>query len=122
MIAKVDIYASEEMSSDTELMLTGTLYSGRDALAVELQQLPDIPDEYFASSFSELIALVEKGFRREEETLEALQYPSLHMCLEQHARALGALHQAAPRVEAGDIRLGREAAHLLGMWLLPPDC
>jgi hemerythrin len=110
---------SKDMNKGIGLVLTGTLYGGRDALVEELEQLPYIPDERFASSFSELIDLVEKGFRNQEETLEALHYPALHICLEQHARALGALHQAAPRVEAGDIPLGRQAAQLLRNWLLP---
>jgi hypothetical protein len=114
--------ASKDLSKGIGMVLTGTLYGGRDPLVEELEQMPYIPDERFASSFAELIALVEQGFRNQEETLEALHYPALHICLEQHARALGALHQAAPRVEAGDIPLGREAAQLLSKWLLPSNC
>lgn len=122
MDADIDTQSRTDFSSGIGLVLTGTLYGGRDALAVELEQMPNIPDECFASSFAELIDLVEQGFRNQEETLEALHYPALHICLEQHARALGALHQAAPRVEAGDIPLGRQAAQLLSKWLLPSNC
>jgi len=84
----------------------------------DLTELLTVPDDQFAPAFMQMIDTAEKGFRAEEELMEAIDFPGLHEHREQHARVLGALHHVAPHVMGGDIELGREAADLLPQWFL----
>jgi len=96
--------------------------AGMDAVHKEfldnLTELLTAPDDQFVPAFMQLVETVEKGFRTEEELMEAIDFPGLHEHCEQHARVLGALHHVVPQVMSGDIALGREAAELLPQWFL----
>jgi hemerythrin-like metal-binding protein len=83
-----------------------------------MERLSHSADDQFADGFNELVASLETSFRDEEAAMEALNYPALRSHREQHARALSALHHAQPRIEGGDVALGREALELLPKWLL----
>lgn len=66
------------------------------------------PDPSFAREFPTLVANVEAGFRHEETVMESLDYARLHAHRAENAIILAALHRALPRVEEGDIALGRQ--------------
>jgi hemerythrin len=98
--------------------VAGMMREARACTSDRIERLARTPDERFADGFTALIAELEASFRDEEAAMEALNYPALRSHREQHARALAALHHAQPRVEGGDIGLGREALELLPKWLL----
>jgi hemerythrin len=98
--------------------VAGMMSESRSAMAQRMERLARTPDNQFAEGFNDLIAKFETCLRDEEAVMEALNYPALRSHREQHARALSALHHAQPRVEGGDIGLGREALQLLPKWLL----
>lgn len=98
--------------------VSGIMHEARRSLAAQIERLALTADDQFADGFNDLIANIETSFRDEEAAMEALNYPALRSHREQHARALAALHHAQPKVEGGDIGLGREALELLPKWLL----
>ncbi len=98
--------------------IAGMMSDARREMAEQMERLARTPDDQFADGFNALIAELETRLRDEEAVMEALNYPALRSHREQHARALAALHHAQPRVEGGDIGLGREALQLLPKWLL----
>jgi hemerythrin len=98
--------------------IAGMMSEARRELAQRMERLARSSDDQFADGFNDLIAELETRLRDEEAVMEALNYPALRSHREQHARALAALHHAQPRVEGGDIGLGREALQLLPQWLL----
>jgi hemerythrin-like metal-binding protein len=87
-------------------------------ISEHMERLSHTPDDQFSDGFTELIACLESNLRDEELVMEALNFPALRSHREQHARALSALHHTQPKVEGGDIALGREALELLPKWLL----
>jgi hemerythrin len=84
----------------------------------QIEQLARAPDDSFARGYSELVARLEQQMRNEEAIMESVNCRALRSHQEQHARVLAALHQAEPRIEEGDLALGREALALLAQWLL----
>lgn len=108
----------EHIASSTSRALAAVLAEGRRAVAEHIEALSSASDECFADSYVHLVAALEQAFRAEELVMEAVNSRALRGHLEQHARALGALHQVMPQIEAGDIALGREALELLGRFLL----
>jgi hemerythrin len=98
--------------------LAGMMNEARVAISKQMERLSRTADQHFADGFTALIAELETSFRDEETAMDALNYSALRSHLEQHARALSALHHVQAKVEAGDIALGREALALLANWLL----
>lgn len=90
----------------------------RVRLSKQIEQAARASDECFASAYIELVSCLEQQMRNEEAIMESINCRALRSHQEQHARVLAALHQAEPRVEDGDVTLGREALALLGQWLL----
>jgi hemerythrin-like metal-binding protein len=98
--------------------VAGMMNQARCNISEHMERLSHTPDDQFADGFTKLIACLEANLRDEEAVMEALNYPALRGHREQHARALSALHHTQPKVEGGDIALGREALELLPKWLL----
>jgi hemerythrin len=90
----------------------------RARLSQQVEQLSRATDEYFAASYIELVSCLERQLRKEEAVMESINSRALRSHQEQNARVLSALHQAEPRVEEGNVTLGREALALLDQWLL----
>jgi hemerythrin len=88
------------------------------ALSQALEELLTIEDLRFAEAFCNFVAKLEYAFRQEEVWLEEMQCPSVLTHLEEHARALSALHHLHSRIMAGGIAEGREAVrNVLPQWL-----
>lgn len=67
-----------------------------------------VPDPAFPVAFARLVAAIEAAFRHEETLMETVGFPGVREQRRDNALLLNALHHAAPRVEAGDIGIGRE--------------
>lgn len=65
-------------------------------------------DERFVHEFPAIVTAVEAGFRHEETVMESVDYARLHEHRAENATILAALHRALPRIEDGDITLGRQ--------------
>ncbi|MGZ5182150.1 MAG: hypothetical protein ACXWC2_16825 [Ramlibacter sp.] len=85
----------------------------RSTLRARVKALRSEPDRKFVNDFPELVAAVEASFRHEESMLELLGDACLHPRRADHAVILCALHRTAPRVESGDVGLGRQVADAL---------
>lgn len=82
-----------------------------------LGELASKTDSAFSNEYGAFVAKVEQVFREEERWMEEIEYPSARIHREQHARALGALHNVHSRVMNGEIGLGREVVErLLPQW------
>lgn len=82
-----------------------------------LNSLKTATDAEFSNRYDAFVANVERAFREEEEWMEEIDFSTLHVHAEQHARVLGALHHVQSCVMSGDIRLGRDLAErLLPQW------
>ena len=92
--------------------------AAHEALFDELARLERLADAQFRTGFRELIAVVERDFREEEDLMEKIGFPSLANHREQHARVLSGLHHAWAAVDEGDLAQGRHALTLLPQWLL----
>lgn len=96
------------------------LRHGRKTLRARVAAAQAEPDDGFAQHFAGLVAAVEAGFRHEEALLEMLGDACLHPRRADHAVILCALHRIAPRVEGGDVKLGRQVANALDAVLSLP--
>ena len=92
--------------------------AAHEALFDELARLERLADAQFRTGFRELIAVVERDFREEEDLMEKIGFPSLANHREQHARVLSGLHHTWAAVDEGDVAQGRHALTLLPQWLL----
>jgi hemerythrin len=90
----------------------------RARLSKQIEQVGRASDECFAAGYIELVSCIEHQMRNEEAMMESINCRALRSHQELHARVLAALHQTEPRIEEGDVTLGREALALLGQWLL----
>jgi hemerythrin len=106
-----------ETSGTKARALAAVLDEGRRAVARRMAVLACAPDEEVAEAYNQLVATLEQAFDVEEMVLEVVNLRALRAHREQHARALCALHQACPRIESGDVALGREALELLARFL-----
>lgn len=86
------------------------------SMARSLEHLGQMDDDMFPLAFERLVAEVERDFADEETMMESIDFPALHSHREQHARVLSGLHHALPRIQSGDIALGREVIELLPQW------
>lgn len=88
-----------------------------DSLRRLTLELSNCPDEDVCSWYEQVLIAAERTFAEEQLLMEKHEFPACKCHLEQHARVLGALHQAHPSVMRGDhtlaIHLG---AHLLPEW------
>jgi hemerythrin len=88
------------------------------ALSQALEELSAVEDLRFADAFHNFVSKLESSLRQEEAWLEETQCPSLLMHVEEHARALSALHHLHSRIMAGGISEGREVVqYVLPHWL-----
>jgi len=83
-----------------------------EAMAEQVVQLLDGPDDQLEAGMARLTEALEDDFRLEESLMEAIDYPALCSHREQHARVLAALHRLAP----GDVAAARHAASLILPW------
>jgi hemerythrin-like metal-binding protein len=82
------------------------------AMAEQVKQLLDGPDQEFPDGMAQLVAALEDDFRLEEALMESIDYPAIRSHREQHARVLATLHGLAP----DDVAAGRAAAGLILPW------
>lgn len=83
-----------------------------------LKEVSSCKDHEFSSRYAAFVGKVEFAFREEEQWMEDIDFPAVHLHQEQHARVLGALHNVHFRVMNGEIQLGREVVEqLLPQWL-----
>ena len=85
----------------------------RNALLARVCAAGHTPDAAFPAAFGHLAAAVEAAFRKEEIQMEAIGFPGVREQRRDNALLLNALHHAVPRVEAGDLALGREVVAAL---------
>ncbi|MEW6761810.1 MAG: hypothetical protein AB1437_13390 [Pseudomonadota bacterium] len=85
----------------------------RNTLLVQVRAAAQAPEAGFAAAFSHLVAAIEAAFRKEETLMEAIGFPGVREQRRDNALLLNALHHATPRVEAGDLDIGREVLAVL---------
>lgn len=99
------------------------LAHARKGLLAQVEAARREPDQGFPAAFERLVAAIEAGFRHEETLMDTIGFPGVREQRRDNALLLNALHHAAPRVEAGDIGLGREVvAALSGLLSLHRFC
>jgi hypothetical protein len=67
-----------------------------------------------------MVGAVEAGFRHEEVLLDLPGGTCPPPCVAEHATLLCALHRVMPRVESGDVELGREVVDAMDAVLMLP--
>jgi hypothetical protein len=85
----------------------------RNTLLVQVRAAARVPEAGFASAFVHLVAAIEAAFRKEEILMEAIGFPGVREQRRDNALLLNALHHAAPRIEAGELEIGREVLAVL---------
>ncbi|WP_084199302.1 bacteriohemerythrin [Noviherbaspirillum autotrophicum] len=86
-------------------------------LFVTIDTLASAHDHEFDNGFRALVRQMEQAFETEEQWMEEINFQSLKVHREQHARVLGALHNVHCRVMNGELGLGREVVReLLPQW------
>ncbi|MEX5746229.1 hypothetical protein [Massilia sp. X63] len=99
------------------------LSHARNALLVQVHAAAGAPDLRFPEAFAHLVAAIEAAFRHEETLMEVAGFPGVREQRRDNALLLNALHHAAPRVEAGELGIGREVlAALPGLLSLHRFC
>ena len=98
-------------------MLTGlkAIDDSHHAVMQLASQLTHCHDHEVLGFFRTMLSELEQTFRDEQRLMEEFQFPAIHCHLEQHARALAALHYLHPTVMAGD----HASARRVGGELLP---
>ncbi len=86
-------------------------------LIVTIDRLASAQDHEFSSGYRALVRQMEQAFETEEQWMEEINFQSLKVHREQHARVLAALHNVHGRVMNGELSLGREVIReLLPQW------
>ncbi len=85
----------------------------RTLLLRQVREAGAAPDAGFSAAFAHLVATVEAAFRKEEILMETIGFPGVHEQRRDNALLLNALHHAAPRVEGGELGIGREVVEAL---------
>jgi len=85
----------------------------RTGLLRQVRATGAAPDASFAADFAHMVAAIEAAFRKEEILMETIGFPGVHEQRRDNALLLNALHHAAPRVEAGELAVGREVVAAL---------
>ena len=86
-----------------------------EAHAAMANQIDDIlqgPDEAFARQLDALVESLEDDFRLEESLMECIDYPATRSHREEHARVLATLHRLSPQ----DPAQGRRVVALILPW------
>ena len=96
------------------------LRNNRARLCACIVALQAQPDDVFVRDFPVVVTAVEAGFRHEEALLERLGDAGMHLRRADYAVLLRALHRMQPRVEEGDVALGRQVADALAAVLSLP--
>ena len=82
-----------------------------------IEKLSAARDYEFSDGYCALVQQIEQAFQKEEHWMEEMEFQSLKVHREQHARVLGALHHVNCRVMNGELALGREVVRdLLPQW------
>lgn len=89
------------------------LAHARSGLLLQVRAAAGEPDERFAAAFAHMVAAIEAAFRHEETLMETIGFPGVREQRRDNALLLNALHHAAPRVEAGELAIGREVVAAL---------
>lgn len=89
------------------------LAHARNGLLVRVRAAAQAPDPCFPAAFAQLVAAIEAAFRHEETLMETIGFPGLREQRRDNALLLNALHHAEPRVEAGELGIGREVLQAL---------
>lgn len=88
-----------------------------DVFSSAVSDLSRCGDAEFGAQYANFVSRIEQMFRSEEHWMDEMDLPSVRIHQEQHARALGALHNAHAHVLNGDIGLARDVAlNLLPQW------
>lgn len=99
------------------------LAHARKGLLTQVSATAGEPDDRFPAAFARMVAAIEAAFRHEETLMETIGFPGVREQRRDNALLLNALHHAAPRVEAGEIGIGREVvAALPGLLSLHRFC
>jgi len=85
----------------------------RSALLRQVRAAGAAPDGSFAAAFVHMVAAIEAAFRKEEILMETIGFPGVREQRRDNALLLNALHHAAPRVEGGELGIGREVVEAL---------
>lgn len=93
--------------------LSASVRHSRKALCWRVEQAIVMPDAHFSGEFAHLLDAVEAAFRHEEVIMSTLGYARLREQQEENAVILSALHHVLPRVEDGDLGLGRQVLEAL---------
>lgn len=82
-----------------------------------LDKLSCARDDDFKSGFGALVSQAEQAFELEEQWMEQIDFHSMKVHREQHARVLGALHNVHSRVMNDELGVGRHVVdELLPQW------
>ncbi len=88
-----------------------------DSLRRLTHDLNNCSDENVCYAYEQVIIAAERTFAEEQLLIKRHEFPAGRCHLEQHARVLGALHQAHSSVMRGDHNLAIHlGAHLLPEW------
>jgi len=85
----------------------------RTTLLRQVEAAGTEPDDRFATAFIHLVDAIDAALRKEELLMETIGFDGVHEQRRDNALLLSALHHAAPRVEAGEIGVGREVVDAL---------
>jgi len=85
----------------------------RTALLRQVQAAAGAPDDGFVAAFTHLVDAIDAALRKEELLMETIGFAGVHEQRQDNALLLNALHHAAPRVEAGELGIGREVVEAL---------
>ena len=85
----------------------------RSGLLRQVRATAEAPDERFPEVFAHLVVAIEAAFRKEEILMETIGFPGVREQRRDNALLLNALHHAAPRIEAGELGIGREVVAAL---------
>lgn len=88
------------------------------AFLQQVEHLEQADDDQFCAAFLAMVARLEFDFREEELLMEEMDFAGLSAHREQHARVLGALHQATGHLMQGNLAVARHAVALLGQWFV----
>lgn len=89
------------------------LAHARSSLQQQVRSAGCAPDGGFPAAFAHMVAAIEAVFRQEETLMERIGFPGVREQRRDNALLLNALHHAAPRVEAGELGIGREVVQAL---------
>lgn len=109
---------TDDSSRQQSQFLDAAAVAARRQLFRTMSSMVSATDECVPDCYDRMVAAAEQAFRAEEQLAEADSLGALHDELELQGRALSALHQAASRIDHGDVALAHEALRLLTRFLI----